>query len=112
MMANVADMNREREKAGQPPLRVGFGLHYGPVVLGDVGANRLEFAVIGGTVNVASRLEGLSRSLECSLVASKDLVEQARQETATWDSDLANLVEHPAHAICGVEKPMTVWSLG
>ncbi len=112
MMASVADMNRERDRTGQPPLRVGFGLHYGPVVLGDIGANRLEFAVIGGTVNVASRLEGLSRTLGCSMVASQNLVDQAREETATWDSDLGGLVEHRNQSIRGVEKPMTVWSLG
>ena len=111
MMESVADMNREREQAGQPPLRVGFGLHYGPVVLGDIGANRLEFAVIGGTVNVASRLESLSRTLKCSLVASADIVDRARAETATWDSDLNGLVEHPDQSIRGVERSMNVWSL-
>ena len=111
MMASVADMNRERERAGQPPLRVGFGLHYGPVVLGDIGANRLEFAVIGGTVNVASRLESLSRTLQCTIVASDDIVERARAETATWDSDLNGFVEHPDQSIRGVERSMNVWSL-
>ena len=50
-------------KRGEPIIRASFGLHYGPAVLGDIGSNRLEFAVIGNTVNVASRIEALTRGL-------------------------------------------------
>ncbi|MEM9140572.1 MAG: adenylate/guanylate cyclase domain-containing protein, partial [Pseudomonadota bacterium] len=57
MVLVVDDWNRTRAEAGEPPIRASFGLHYGPVVVGDIGANRLEYAVIGNTVNVASRLE-------------------------------------------------------
>ena len=50
---------------GSPSIRIGVGLHFGPVVLGNVGnERRLEFAVLGDTVNVASRLEGLTRELD------------------------------------------------
>ena len=56
MIDSLARWNAERRAAGEPEIAGSFGLHYGPVVLGDIGANRLEFAVIGNTVNVASRL--------------------------------------------------------
>ena len=63
------------------PVRIAVGVHYGPVILGDIGnARRLEFAVLGDTVNVASRLEGLTRELKVDLVASGDLVARAREE--------------------------------
>jgi adenylate cyclase len=110
MIAEVDAMNRERARAGQPGLQVGFGLHFGPVVLGDIGANRLEFAVIGSTVNVASRLEGLSRSLGCMLVASEDVVDKAKTEAATSGDELTQLVERPAQEIRGIEKPLVVWT--
>ena len=66
---------------GVPPVRIGVGLHYGPVVLGDIGnERRLEFAVLGDTVNVASRLEGLTREVGTDLVASAELVARVREE--------------------------------
>jgi adenylate cyclase len=40
MIATVAAFNHQREARGQPPIHAGFGLHYGPVVLGDIGAHR------------------------------------------------------------------------
>ena len=63
-------------------------------------------------MNIASRLEGLSRTLGCSIVASQALIDQARREPATARQDLEGLVEHPAQTVRGVENPITVWSLG
>ena len=83
MIASIGEFNRERKNRGEPPIRVSVGLHYGEVVLGDIGLNRLEFAVIGTAVNAASRLESLTRELGCAMVASDDLVRQARAEASS-----------------------------
>ena len=62
MLASLGVWNSERTARGEMALRAGIGLHFGPVVLGDIGdERRLEFAVLGDTVNTASRLEGLTR---------------------------------------------------
>ena len=55
-------------------------------MLGDIGLTRLEFAVIGSTVNAASRLEALTRALDCALVASDDLVNRAKTELGSADA--------------------------
>ena len=59
MIAAADRWSDERNAAGEAPIRVSFGLHYGPVVLGDIGLTCLEFAVIGSTVNAASPARSL-----------------------------------------------------
>lgn len=80
----IERINDGRRRRGEPDVRVGIGVHYGPVILGDVGdERRLEFAVLGDTVNVASRLERLTRRLDASILASADAVAAARREDPT-----------------------------
>ncbi len=75
MMASIGEWNAERIREGQASVQLSLGLHYGPVVIGNVGSERrLEWAVLGDTVNVASRLEGCSRSLGVTLVVSEALI--------------------------------------
>lgn len=100
--------NRDRRRKGLPALRVGIGLHYGEVVLGDIGANRLEYAVLGAAVNVASRLENLTRTLDRDIVLSDGLRLQLAQEGASGDL-LDGFTCHEGQVIRGISEPMTVW---
>jgi adenylate cyclase len=111
MLGAIDDLNRERRHRGEPPIRISIGLHYGQVVLGDIGLNRLEFAVIGTTVNAASRLESLTREFGCAIIASDDLVQRARAETSSSDADFTHLVAQPPQAIRGLEQPLGIWTL-
>jgi adenylate cyclase len=110
MLASIGEFNRERKNRGEPPIRVSVGLHYGEVVLGDIGLNRLEFAVIGTAVNAASRLESLTRELGCAMIASDDLVRQARAEANSSDADFAHLAAQPPRTIRGLEQPVGIWT--
>lgn len=90
MMRAVGKWNGERAVVGQFEVQIGIGLHYGHVMLGDVGSERLmTFTVVGDTVNVASRLQSLSKELGTRLVASEALVtavkEEMRKEGALLD---------------------------
>jgi adenylate cyclase len=109
MIGSIDELNRERRARDEPSIRLSVGLHYGQVVLGDIGLNRLEFAVIGNTVNVASRLESLTREFGCGLVASNDLVQRARAETPRSTVELMQLVEQPAWTVRGLEQPVDIW---
>jgi adenylate cyclase len=111
MIAEVNAWNGERRLSGEPPIVASFGLHYGEAVLGNIGANRLEFAVIGSTVNVASRLETLTRALGAILIASGALVERTRSEPGLDETILAGLAQTPPQPIRGVAEPVPVWTL-
>lgn len=61
MLERLKDLN-SRNDGIQPSLRIGIGIHTGPLTAGNVGSpDRLEYSVIGETVNMASRLEGESK---------------------------------------------------
>lgn len=109
IVGRMDGFNRESAAYGSPALSVSVGLHYGPVILGDVGpARRLEFAVLGDTVNVASRLESASRELGCRIVASDELVEHARRAGAD-PSLLAGLRPERSVGLRGRRAPVDVW---
>ena len=55
--------NQTRLAAGDPPVRVRIGLHSGPVTVGNIGApGRINYTIIGDTVNIAQRLEQLGKA--------------------------------------------------
>jgi len=108
ILSAVAEWNEAAARRGQTPIRIGVGVHYGPVVLGDVGdAQQLEYTVIGDTVNVASRIERLTRDLGCDLIASDDLV----AGLAPADRALArDLVKTPPQTLRGRAEPIALWT--
>ena len=110
MAAEIASWNEQRKELGEPPLRAGIGLHFGPVVLGDIGdERRLEFAVIGDTVNVASRLEAMTRELDVDVIVSNDVIARARQGGA--GAIFEGLVEGAEAVVPGRNDPIAIWTL-
>ncbi|SMF41535.1 Adenylate cyclase, class 3 [Tistlia consotensis] len=76
LSAAVDSFNAWREVAQLPVARVAIGVHVGPLLIGALGSDkRTEIAVIGDTVNVASRLEGLVRSTGGAIAISEALAE-------------------------------------
>lgn len=75
MIQSLETLNRERESQGKPPLRVGIGIHSGKAVVGNIGAqHRKEFTAVGDTVNVASRLESLTRAHDTDIIVSDSVL--------------------------------------
>ena len=75
MLDSLDRLNRDREAAGQVPLRIGIGIHSGKAVVGNIGArHRKEFTAVGDTVNVASRLESLTRAHDTSIIVSDSVL--------------------------------------
>ncbi len=106
--------NASRANEGEDPVGISVGIHYGPVVVGDIGTERrLEFAVLGDTVNVASRLEQLTRSVGCRAVVSDNLVAAVRKAV---NEDVAakvldGLQGGASEDIRGRHEPVRIWTL-
>ncbi len=75
----VVRYNQGRAKAGYAPIRIGIGLHHGELILGTIGENdRMQTTVIADAVNVASRMEGLTKHYGVPILASASVVENLR----------------------------------
>jgi adenylate cyclase len=73
MIEALYEVNRRLEEKGFEPLKVGIGLHTGYAILGNIGSeNKLDYTVIGDTVNLASRVEGLTKQYGCPILLTED----------------------------------------
>lgn len=95
LLAEVAEWSSEYEAADWQAVKLGIGIHHGEVFAGAVGDDtRLEFTVLGDTVNVAARLEALSKPLDSPLVVSAELLAEADEPESDW-------IEWPAQRLRG-----------
>ena len=100
----LSKLREEREGQGLPAASVGVGLHYGDVVYGNVGAtDRLDFTVLGPSVNLASRTESLCSTLGAKVLATRDFVH--------LDGNVEAWKERGEHQVKGVENPVPVFEL-
>jgi adenylate cyclase len=80
LKAEFERWNAKRNARQADPISVAIGVHFGPVVVGNVGAKQhIEFTVLGDVVNVASRLEKATRELGCVIAASDESVRAAAE---------------------------------
>ena len=100
--STLASLNHQRRRHGQPEIKFGVGLNVGEVVYGNVGApNRLDFTVMGPTVNRTARLESLTKTLGCNILFSKEFSE---------------LIDTPSsylglHEMKGIAEPQAVFAV-
>ena len=79
MIAALRELNVSRRARGKSDFAMGVGIHHGEAVVGDIGSEeQSNFTVIGDTVNLASRLEGITKEYEVELVLSDAVAEYVR----------------------------------
>ncbi|WP_341915635.1 adenylate/guanylate cyclase domain-containing protein [Ferrovibrio terrae] len=105
LQAEIGRWNAKRAQRGAAQVRLSVGVHYGAVVVGNIGsAQRLEFTVVGDAVNIASRLETLTRQLDCRVAVSDETLTEA----ALHDTNLPRFESAGDRRLDGREQPISV----
>lgn len=96
-------LNEKNGETGRAPLNYGIGVHVGDVMYGNIGSRtRLDFTVIGPAVNMASRLEALTKQLGKTVLLSREFADLVESEF-----DLEPVGEHPVR---GFNDPIELFA--
>jgi adenylate cyclase len=100
----LADLRREFEASGLPPVHSRIGINTGEMIIGNMGSSqRFDFTVIGDSVNLASRLEGASKTYGTRVIISEDTYRQAAARIEVRELDLLR--------VKGKEVPVRIYEL-
>jgi len=81
MIDAISDFNNNQRRLGKCEFKIGVGLNYGEVTVGNIGSERkMDYTVIGDAVNLASRMEGLTKTYHSELLISESLFDELRQK--------------------------------
>jgi class 3 adenylate cyclase len=104
MRAAIRDYNEELAREGLPPLGVGIGIHRGPGLAGLVGSReRMEYAFVGPTVNLAARVQTLTRIHKVDILVTEALREHLDPRFV--------LEPMPPEMVKGIDEPVVTYAV-
>ena len=104
MRAAIRDYNKELTDEGLPPLALGIGIHRGPGLAGLIGSReRMEYGFVGRTVNLAARVQTLTRVHQVDVLVTEAVREQLDPRFV--------LVPMPAETVKGIDEPVVTFAV-
>ncbi len=104
MQKKLVELRATWKTEGRPELKMRIGLCTGSAVVGNMGSkNRMDYTMMGDTVNTAARLEGVNKAYECFTLVSESTFSKIGNGIVGREIDSINVV--------GKEKPITIYEL-
>ena len=105
MRSALAGLNAQRAAHGREPIAHGVGIHSGKVLAGNSGSeDQSAYALVGDTVNLASRIQDLTKKIGCDILVSQQTADRLREDYP--------LGEPSSHQVKGASRPVLVMPVG
>ncbi len=103
-LSHLGKLNTDFAKRGWPEIKIGIGLNTGYMVAGNIGSDQIQsYTVIGDEVNLASRLEGLTKNYDAKILISESTYNAVKNEYVAQEADLVR--------VKGKTKPVRIYVL-
>jgi adenylate cyclase len=104
ILAAVEKLNADLAATGRAPIQIGIGIHSGLAIVGSIGSpQRLEFTAIGNTVNIASRMQGLTKTAGRPLLVTAAVRDRS--------GDLFNFEELAPQEVRGIDGRLSIFAV-
>ena len=104
MIKTLEELQNSWRKQGKPILQVGIGINSGWMIVGNMGSeHRFDYTVLGDNVNLASRLEGLTKTYGVSIIASETTWESVKHQFIGRELDVVR--------VKGKQKPVSIYQI-
>ncbi|MCS7191644.1 MAG: adenylate/guanylate cyclase domain-containing protein [Armatimonadetes bacterium] len=108
MLERLDKLNERWSQQGLPTFRIGIGIHVGDAMVGNIGSElRVQYTALGDTVNLASRLQSMTKDLKAVIVVSEEVVQDAMSEL----NDLVEFIDRGTINVRGREQPVRVYEV-